>query len=37
MNWLKDFMPDDAFNKMSDKMKGIYDTIHPPNLVKKTL
>ena len=33
IEWLKDYMPEDAFNQMSDKMKSIYETIHPPNLV----
>ncbi len=33
IEWLKDYMPEDAFNQMSDKMKNIYETIHPPNLV----
>ena len=33
MSWLKEFVNDETYARVSDKMRNIYDTIHPPNLV----
>ena len=30
---MKPFLTDEAYENITDKIKNVYDTIHPPNLV----
>ena len=34
MEWLKSFVDEETYGKIVGKMRGVYDTIHPPNLVR---
>lgn len=33
MTWMKDFLPEDAYNQLTNRFNNVYDSIHPPNLV----
>lgn len=33
MTWMKDFLPEDAYNQLTSRFNNVYDSIHPPNLV----
>ena len=34
LSWMKEFVSDETYDNFTDKMRNVYDTIHPPNLVK---
>jgi len=34
ISWMKQFMSDEAFERVTNKMKDIYEIVHPQNMVE---
>jgi len=37
ISWMKQFMSEEAFERVANKMKDIYEIVHPQNLVKASV
>ena len=37
LSWMKEFLPEDSYDRVYSKIKNTYDTVHSPNIVNKLI